>query len=404
MAKQDDEVQVDDLPTLDDFTESSLLDVVETDEEEEQEEEQEQEDQNEEEEKPKPKSKKKAPVNKNPLDEEEEEEDPDEDEDEEEEEEPKDKKKSKAKSDSDDDDDLAEETSDTFWNDVEQITGVNVEVDYGDVDPESPEGAAIREAALVDKVESGIWDFIQKNHPKVYKALELEAAGGSITDIITPDYVDYSKLTLDPENESQHKKILLDYYMEVKKLSENKAKRMVEADEDSEDEDGLFKAAEEALKERQETQAAKEEEIVNRQKEEAKKQQRRDEQLVGYVKSVTDEGNIGNFNLPRAERDEFFNFFVSTIQRAPQGGYMFAMPLSQENFDQTMEQAYFAFKGGKLDKLVERRAKTESTRTIKRRLKRSDTKRPSGSSSTDAQDRKRKDGKKLPTMDYFSAE
>ena len=297
-----------------------------------------------------------------------------------------------------------EEGEGNFWDDVEKITGVHVEVDYGDVDPESDEGAALRESALVNMVESSVHEHLKKTYPKAYKALELEAAGGDISQLITPNYVDYTKITLDPDNESQHRKLLMDYYMEVKNLPEAKAKRMVEADEDDEAENSLFIAAEEALKERADTQKEKEDKLLADQKKQADLQRQRDTQLVEYVKAVTDKGEIGKFKLPAQERDKFYEFFTNTIQRHPEGGYMFAVPLSNDNFGQMMEQAYFAFKGGKLDALVQRRATTESTKRLKRNLKRNDKKTSPSSSSTQAQDDKRKDGKKLPTMDHFAAE
>jgi hypothetical protein len=298
----------------------------------------------------------------------------------------------------------ADEGDGNFWTDVENITGVEVEVDYGDTDPETPEGAAIREQALVKKVEAGIWEYMQKTHPKVYKALELEAAGGSITDIITPDYVDYSKIVLDPENETQLKKQLTDYYIEVKKLSPARAQRMVEADEDSEEENGLFKAAEEALKERQENQKSHEDKILEDQQAEAKAKEKQDTQMVQFVKTATSSGKVGNFNLPAGEQDKFFDYFIKTVQRNPAGGYMFAVPLANENFDQMMEQAYFSFKGGKLDQLVKRRATTESTRRLKKNLKTKDTRKSTASSSSSEQDKKRAQGAKLPTMDNFYAD
>src|SRR6478735_10872864 len=44
---------------------------------------------------------------------------------------------------------LFEEAS-SFWEDVERIHGVKVPVEFGDVDPESAEGAALRDRALMD--------------------------------------------------------------------------------------------------------------------------------------------------------------------------------------------------------------------------------------------------------------
>jgi hypothetical protein len=376
MAKQN--TQVDDLPTLDDFTESSLLDVVEVEEEvskttEEEEEEDEEEIENPLEdkipaEKPKKKAKEKPAEG---LEEEEKKKDDDEEEDEEKEKE--------------------DDQEGSFWTDVERITGVEVEVDYGDADPESPEGAAIREAALVTKTEAGIWKYIEDNFPKSFKALTVEANGGDLSELITPDYVDYAKITVEEDNVAQQKKILMNYYMEVKNLSEAKATRMVEGDEDD---SGLFTAAKEALEERKEAQATRESEVATKNKKEAEERERQDQQMLGYIKAVTDKGEIGNFQIAGADKEEFFNFFAGQVNRGPEGGYIFSSPLTNENFQKLMEQAYFSFKGGEIDKLVQRREKTTETRKLKRRASNEKKK---GSSS--AEEKKQKNA--LPTMDDY---
>ena len=374
------------LPTLDDFTESSVLDHIVPEEPEDPDKDP-IEDPVEKgaEVKPSKKAKTKSPVEEPPL--------------EEEEEDPEDPEEPEDPENPDDPEDPENEDQETFWEDVEKLTGMEVEVDYGDVDPETPEGAALRENALVEQVQQGVYAYIQQNHPKVFKALELEANGGNIAEIITPDYVDYSKIEVAEDNEAQQKKILLDYYIEVKNLSEKKAQRMVEADEDSEEEDGLFTAAKEALEERKQIQEQREEAAVTKRKKEAEALRKRDAQIVNYVNNVVNEGVIGNFNLPKPEREKFNEFFVKSVQRTPEGGYMFAVNLTNENFEATMEQAYFAFKGGKLDELVNRRAKTKSAQATKRRLKRNDSKAPTSSAAPKSPKKV-----KLPTMDIYSDE
>lgn len=383
MAKQT--TTVDDLPTLDDFTESSLLDAVEEEKKPSDLEEEEEEDLEEEEEEiPENPLDKKIPEKKKKKDEKPKDLDDDPEEEEEEEEEDK-----------DDDDDDNEETAESFWSDVEKITGVEVEVDYGDVDPETPEGAALREAALVEKTEGNIWKYIETNFPKSFKALTVEANGGDLSELITPNYVDYSKITVEEDNVAQQKKILLDYYMEVKKLPEKKAVRMVEADEDSEDDKGLFNAAKEAIEERKTDQIKHETEVAEKNEKEVKKREAEDQQMLGYIKAVTDKGDVGSFQLAKADKEKFFEFFAGRVNRSPEGGYMFSSPITNDNFNELLEQAYFSFKGGNVDKLVSRRQETKKTRTLKRNAKNDKTKASSSQGN-------KKDTKKLPTMDDFN--
>ena len=134
----------------------------------------------------------------------------------------------------------------TFWDDVEKLTGRQVEVDYGETDPESPEGAALREDKVAQSAINEQLDYLSRMYPKEFRALEHAANGGSIDDLYTPGEPDYSKVVI-PEDDVEYQKTFLHKYYVKKGLSEIKAKRMVEADQD--DESGLLASATDALKE-----------------------------------------------------------------------------------------------------------------------------------------------------------
>ena len=117
--------------------------------------------------------------------------------------------------------------------------------------------------------------------------------------------------------------------------------------------------------------------------------------MLSYIKAVTDKGEVGNFNLATADKEKFFEFFAQQVTRNPEGGYMLSTSITNDNFQNLLEQAYFAFKGGKLDKLVQRRKETGKTRKLKRNLKNQKEKKSS-------EQAKREDKKKLLTFDDFS--
>jgi hypothetical protein len=151
------------------------------------------------------------------------------------------------------------EENGSFWGDVETITGNTVEVDFGDVEPDSPEGAALREDVVVTNAVQSNLASLEKSYPKSFAALQHEANGGSFEDLLNPETTHYSDIVLDKDNTEQLKGVLKNYYLS-KGLPEAKAQRNVEDDEDSDE--GLFVNAEAALKEQQATETAGKERVL----------------------------------------------------------------------------------------------------------------------------------------------
>lgn len=64
-----------------------------------------------------------------------------------------------------------------FWGVVEKITGVEVKVEYGDVDPVSPEGVALREKAVREDAAMRFEEHLKTTSPRAY-AFFLHTASG----------------------------------------------------------------------------------------------------------------------------------------------------------------------------------------------------------------------------------
>src|SRR6188508_1349301 len=59
-----------------------------------------------------------------------------------------------------------------FFEEVEKITGKNVPVDYGDIDPLTPEGVALREKALKEAYVNDFLTEIEESFPEAFQALQ----------------------------------------------------------------------------------------------------------------------------------------------------------------------------------------------------------------------------------------
>lgn len=349
MAKQDTAASVaDNLPTFDNFDADSLRQAVQTqDDPIENPEEDPEEEPAEEPEKPakvggvKKPSKSSLKNDDEPNEPGEEEEEPEEEEEEEE---------------SEDD-----ESGTSFWDDVESLTGQKVEVDYGDTDPESPEGAVIREHAIRQQTQNEVIDFIKVNHPDVHMALSHAMNGGDVRELFIDQDRDWSKIQLDENNIDGLKQFILED-MEQKGIERKIANKVIEA---GEDEDNLFEMAQKALAEKVKTQK-----LQNQRRDQELQQHRQmiqqsNQNLIGEVNKIINDGKLNSFTVAKQERDDFSQFAVSHMQSDGKGGHLIVLPVDKNNLEAQLQQLFFIKKKGDLSSIIQRAATTAKTNKLK---------------------------------------
>jgi len=314
------------------------------------------------------------------------------DEEDEDEDEDDDEGSKKPKSKSKDDDE--EQSDETFWTDVEKLTGRAVEADYGDTDPESPEGAAIREEAMIQGAINDHLDYLAKVYPREFRALEHASNGGKMEDLYNPAEPDYSKMEIGKDDEEAQRNFMKSYYMK-KGLNATKAGKMVETDEDSDE--GLYQATKEALKELSTGQEKNRLEIIKQQDRQNKQGKKEDMQMIGAVESIIQKGKLNKFTVPVKEREKFHQFSLQHIQRNPQGGYMLVQQLDPRSLEQQLQEMYFTYKKGDLSSIIQREVKTEGAKRLKRTASKADKKK-AAASSEDRSTRRNA----LPTFDEYS--
>ena len=284
----------------------------------------------------------------------------------------------------------------SFWGDVEAITGNSVEVDFGDVEPDSPEGAAIREEALTKKAVEDNLAYLEQTFPEGFKALMHVSNGGKVEDLLSATTIDYNSLVIEETNVEAQKGFMKDYYID-KGFSEAKALRNVEDDEDSEE--GLFKNFSAALKEKQDLQETSTKETLEKQEKIKAAQDAQDRKFGETLSSVINTGKVGNFNVPKKDAESFYNHVLNHVQRQENGTYALTVPLTNENFGEQLQQMFFGFKKGDLSKFVETKAATENAKRLKRNMR----KEKDGAEGSSEKE-KRKFSDKLPTLGAFETE
>jgi len=282
----------------------------------------------------------------------------------------------------------------SFWEDVEAITGTTYEVDYGDVEPDSPEGAAIREEVVANKAVESNLAYLEEKFPDGFKALMHVSNGGQLKDLFNADTVDYKNLVIEDTNVDGQKGFMKNFYME-KGFSEAKAIRNVEDDEDSEE--GLLENFKAALKEKQDKQETASKTVFEEQEKAKVAQDTQDKQFGETLSGIINKGQIGNFKIDKKDAEGFYNHVFSNIQRHGKG-YALNLPITRDNFQSQLEQMFFGFKKGDLSKFVAAKAKTDNVRKLKRSLGKDKMEESS------SEDGKRKRGAKLPTLGAFETE
>ena len=254
-----------------------------------------------------------------------------------------------------------------FFEEVEKITGQPVEVDYGDSDPASPNGVALREKAIREQALDNFLTEIEEKYPVAFKALNHAYAGGNVADLFKQTTTrDYTKVTLAEGDEDTAKEILREYYRSRGVKNEAKINKMIEADEDSTG--GIIAEATTALQELSAEQVAKREEIIEEQKQRAVQEKQRDDAFVGVLDKAIGNRQLGTFRIPdKAEADQFLNYVLGNIRKKQDGTYELAALVDSTNFEKQLQYQYFQFKNGDLSKIIRQKASTLTAQKLKLR-------------------------------------
>lgn len=264
-----------------------------------------------------------------------------------------------------------EEESDPlkFFEEVEKVTGRAVEVDYGDVDPLSPQGVALRESAVVEQALDSWLEEMENNFPTVFRALKHANNGGDPAELFTQTTTrDYSKVALKEGDDALAKQILTEYYQAKGVKNPAKLAQLLETDEDSTG--GLVGEASAALKELQTEQEEQRNKVLEEQERKAAEQKKKDTLLITAVDEVLESRQLGDFKIAdRNEAGQFRQYVLQNIRKTTDGKYEIATPLDDRNLTKQLQFQYFQFKQGDLSKIIQQKVGTEKAKDLRLRLK-----------------------------------
>lgn len=259
---------------------------------------------------------------------------------------------------SDDDDE------DSFWDEVDALRGETIEVDYGDVDPLSPEGALLREqtieARAVDQFEANL----EKMYPRAYAYLLHTSAGGKDEDFFQTVGNTELPTAEQLETDIELQKQIITQSMKAKGNNERMIAAVIK---DLVASDDLEEVAKEALESEQKAVQGKLDAIKATAAAETEKKNNSVKEMTNYVGQVVATGKIDNITIPEADRKPFADNFNKNV-RYENGKFYHVTELKDENIADVFKRQFYEFKGGKIDDLIEQKARTLNAKRIGKTL------------------------------------
>lgn len=248
----------------------------------------------------------------------------------------------------------------TFFEEVDKITGLPVEVDFGEVDPLTPEGIALRDKAVRETAIDSFLTEIEETKPQLWRAMQHAYNNGDIAELFKEIAAtrDYSKVTLGEEDEALATEIAKEYYKSKGIKNEARINKLIETAQESEE--GIVGEAKPMLEEMKAEQAEKQQKVAEEQKKVAAESKKKEALLVGAIDEVLEKGLLSNFKLPVKEGKAFRDFIHSSVSKKD-GEYAFSMKVEPTNLEKQLQYLFFQFRKGNIQDLVQMKKETKET-------------------------------------------
>lgn len=253
---------------------------------------------------------------------------------------------------------------DTFYEAVDKRHGFkDFKVDFGEVDPLSPEGAYMREKALIDKATTDFEVYLKQEDPRGYAYLLHRRSGKP-----DEDFFNKPSVVL-PEYETFKKDVDLQKNLYIKDLKERglsddivtmAVEKVIKDNKLFETADTVYKAKELSEKKLLETLEAS-----------GKQKEQQESQAIQGMNSVLDDiitnSKVDNIVIPDAKKGEFSTFVKGNLFFDGEN-FFIIKGLNKDNAAALIQAEYFGFVKGNLEEVVRRQAQTKNASDMRRRV------------------------------------
>jgi hypothetical protein len=251
----------------------------------------------------------------------------------------------------------------SLYDQVDEIIGKKVEIDYGTIDPKSAQGIAKREEYIRDQAAREYDEEIKQEFPIAYNLMLHLKAGGDVRSFLDEGGdEDYQAVSITKGDVKAQEA----FYRKALRLKGNDADEVDALVTYAKDKGKLFErstAELEALQAKQDKD--------NEQKQLAIKQaEQRDVKLSSAFWSAVDTSltsGIKGVNIPKTDHKEFREFIKNSIFNQ-NGKLVFLREINGNNLQDELAASYFRFKKGDLATIAQRKAATLKAQEIKNKV------------------------------------
>jgi len=250
----------------------------------------------------------------------------------------------------------------TVVKEVLESLGFEGEYDYED----TPQGLKTLTLDVANKLAEEQLDNILETFPLVQKHLEYVMNGGESQEFMRSNDPsgDYGTLELTEKDIPMQKVVLANYF----KLKGHDTDMVNELLEDYEDSGKLFSKAElakNALTKAQKTQ--RENLLLEQQANNKSKQEEETQFWTGIHKTIQETNEFAGITIPNREKNKFFKYISAPINK--QGQTQSIVDKQSASQEQKLLMDYLLFKGLNIKDIISTKAQSNTTRTLKDRIK-----------------------------------
>jgi len=261
----------------------------------------------------------------------------------------------------DEDTDGDEDYDDTVVSSILDSLGYEVDQDYED----TPEGLTALTKDMADRIANDKMDNVLENFPLVKNHLQYVLNGGDSQDFMNAHdpNMDYNTLAISESDISSQKAILGDY-LAIKGHDGDFINEMLE---DYEDTGKLYGKSEAARRALGKYQGEQRDQLMQDQ---VKQQQTQREELNGFWNGVADtienSNEFAGLTVPENDKSKFFEYLSRPINQ--EGHTQRDVDHLGAEMDVKLAIDYLMYKGFDLETIVNTKARTKSTRSLKERI------------------------------------
>lgn len=252
-----------------------------------------------------------------------------------------------------------EEQEDDFIAAVEAITGETYDIDYGDIDPVSPEGIAKREEVIKEKAIENWENTLKESIPDAYAYFLHLQMGGTKEEFFSTSAPNVPAKDAFESSTDLQAQLLKSSFIEAG-IPEDVAQATI----DKYIKDNVLKEKAVAVYNKlEQTQADQVARLQKAQAEQDAQFQKEVSTVMGSIDSTINSDAL-NFVIPTNQKKEFSDFVKEKIRYAD-GGFMLAQPLTQENIKEVMGALFLQYSKNDLSKVVRKEARILTTQKLR---------------------------------------